>query len=205
MSEDRKAARAEAAADKARAKELRPWFKKKRFVIPLALVVLIVIVTLAGGGSDTKDKVVAGGGSTTEESEKFPGRPDSKSGDKERDVGQAAELSGYTATVTKAAFQQEISEFEKKGYLVAEVTLLNRDDKAQSYNPFDWKLITPGGQIIDPGFTSTGQLGSGDLVKGGSITGNLTWEVGAQKGDYFVIFDPTDLADEDRGVWKATI
>lgn len=45
-------ARAQAKAEKAYRKALRPWFKKKRFVIPLVLVVLIALGSQLGGGSD---------------------------------------------------------------------------------------------------------------------------------------------------------
>ena len=31
------------------------------------------------------------------------------------------------------------------------VRIENRDDQTQSFNPFDWRLQTPGGQVIDPG------------------------------------------------------
>lgn len=53
MSDERRDAKAEAAAAKARAKSLRPWYKKKRFLLPLAFVLLIVIIAAAGGGDDT--------------------------------------------------------------------------------------------------------------------------------------------------------
>lgn len=149
--------------------------------------------------TDTTAKKADSGSSTL-----FPGRPDAKKGDKERNIGSSADLSGYTVTVNAAGFQQEISQFEKKGYLVADVTIMNRDEKAQSYNSFEWKLVTPGGTIIDPTFTTEDQLGSGDLVKGGTVSGKLHWEVGATKGDYYVIYDPTDLGSE-RAVWKTTV
>lgn len=45
-------AAAEAKASKARAKAMRPWFKKKRFVLPLALLLIVIIGVVAGGGSD---------------------------------------------------------------------------------------------------------------------------------------------------------
>lgn len=44
--------RAQAAADKAYAKAQRPWYKKKRYIIPLALVVLIVITSATSSGGD---------------------------------------------------------------------------------------------------------------------------------------------------------
>lgn len=56
MSDERAAARADAAAAKARAKAMRPWYRKKRFMIPLVLVVLIGIAAIAGGGGGDDDK-----------------------------------------------------------------------------------------------------------------------------------------------------
>jgi hypothetical protein len=174
-----------------------PW-------VLLGLVVLVIIISASGGGDD--DQVTSGGRNRGgSDSRLFPGRPDVKKNDKDRQVGQPAELSGFTATVTSAGFQQQLNQFERDGYLVADVTLLNRDARAQSYNTFYWKLITPEGQIIDPAFTGADQLGSGDLVRGGSISGKLIWEVGTQRGDFYVIFDPPDVADDDRGVWKVTV
>lgn len=48
---------------KAEAKANRPWFKKKRFIIPIAIVALLVIVNVAKGG-DSNDTAA-----TTEVSE----------------------------------------------------------------------------------------------------------------------------------------
>jgi hypothetical protein len=51
--EESKKANAELAAAKAKAKALRPWYAKKRFVIPIGLVVLFgVSNSLNGGGSE---------------------------------------------------------------------------------------------------------------------------------------------------------
>jgi hypothetical protein len=45
----------------------------------------------------------------------------------------------------------------------------------------------------------------GDLAaNGGQVAGKVIWEVGTTKGDYYVIYDPSDPGD-DRGVWKVTI
>ena len=51
---DPKLAKADAQAAKARAKALRPWFKKKRFIAPIVLVALIGFNT-AMGGSKSED------------------------------------------------------------------------------------------------------------------------------------------------------
>jgi hypothetical protein len=193
---------------------MRPWYRKKRIMIPLVLAVIIGIAAVSSGGDDGDD-MASNGGDDSEESQDenpnsseddiFPDRPDEKDGDKEREIGGAADLSGYTVTVTAAARQQQFNAFENEGYLVAEATLLNRDNSAQSYNTFDWKLITPSGTIIDPCFCGTEQLGSGDLAAGGTVSGSLIWEIGDAAGDYYIIFDPEDIGDGNRGVWKVSI
>lgn len=201
-------ARADAMAEKARAKAMRPWYKKKRFIIPIALVVLIVIASAAGGGDKAKDKATEAVEGAAQEvatpDTVASGRADSQKEDQEVAIGQSAKLSGYTATVQKAGFQQSLSEFEDNGYLVADVTIANRDDKSQPYNVFDWKLQTPNGQVIDPTITSTDQLGSGDLVKGGSVSGKVIFEIAGGKGDFYVIYKP-DPFDAARGIWKVTV
>lgn len=216
FSTDPKEAKAQAKAAKAHAKAIRPWYKKKRYIALLALAALIAISMASSGGSDdnkTSTKTRAGESTETtaatnggDEANKtlFPGRPDAQKEDQERNVGESAKLSGYTATVTSAGFQKEVSDFEDGGYVVIEVTIENRDDKAQPYNTFDWKLQTPNGQVIDPGFTSNQTLGSGDLVSGGTVSGKVVFEVGDTKGDFFIIYKP-DAFDAARGIWKVTV
>ncbi len=50
---DYKDAKAEAKANKARAKAMRPWFKKKRFIFGGLLLVLVIASVASGSGSDT--------------------------------------------------------------------------------------------------------------------------------------------------------
>lgn len=211
-----KEAEAEAKAAKARAKAMRPWWKKKRFILPLGLVALIAVIAIASsGGDDTGSdtatggatKTTAAGGATettaTGDAKLFPGRIDSQREDQERNIGESAKLSGYTATVTSAGFQQTISVIAEDGYIVADVTIENRDDKAQPYNLFDWKLQTPGGQVVDSTIYSEDAVSYGDLVKGGKVSGKVAFEVGEEKGDFYIIYKP-DPYDAARGIWKAT-
>src|SRR4051812_13850367 len=48
-----KDAKAQAKAAKAYAKAQRPWYRKKRFIVPTGFVVLIVVIAAASGSSDT--------------------------------------------------------------------------------------------------------------------------------------------------------
>ena len=50
--DDYKNAKANAKAAKAYAKAQRPWFKKKRFIIPIAFVAISIIGGISGGGDD---------------------------------------------------------------------------------------------------------------------------------------------------------
>lgn len=204
MADDRSSARADAAAEKARIKAMRPWFKKKRFILPLVIVSLIVIAAALGGGEEVADTAGDAARDAQTPDTVATDRADRQREDQELALGQSARVSGYTATVTAATFRPTLSEFEDAGYLVADVTVENRDEEAQPYNTFDWKLQTPNGQVIDPTFTSGNQLGSGDLVMDGSVNGNVVWEIGAAKGDFFVIYKP-DPFDAARGIWKVTV
>src|SRR5215217_4542599 len=48
-------ARAQAKAEKAYRKAQRPWYKKKRFIIPVLLVLLIIVIAATSGGSDNSN------------------------------------------------------------------------------------------------------------------------------------------------------
>lgn len=57
--------KAAAKAAKAYAKATRPWYKKKRFVIPIGLVGLVVIFSALGGGGDNADPAASTDEATT--------------------------------------------------------------------------------------------------------------------------------------------
>ena len=208
---------------KALAKAKRPWYMKKRFWA-LGVVGALILATAAGGGSkDDSDSNASQPGSVTEQTgdtkattasttkadsgRLFPGRVDAQREDKERNIGGNVEISGYTATVSAAKFQQTVSSFEEDGYVVADVSILNRDKKTQRYSLSDWKLQTSSGQVLDPAYV-TGikpALGmGGDLVNGGTVSGKVVFEVGSQTGDFYLIYKP-DLFDAARGIWKVTV
>jgi hypothetical protein len=69
----KKIAKADSQAAKAKAKALRPWFQKKRFIIPIALVALIGFsVASNSGGSDvpqSESSVTTPGSSETTETQ----------------------------------------------------------------------------------------------------------------------------------------
>lgn len=180
--------------------------------IPLLLMITVgLLAALWSGVSDgnsTGDESAVGdceGPRDTEDTRSlclYPERPDRQEEDHEAEVGQSVRLSGYTATVTGSRTAPGLI---GGSVLIAEVSVQNRDDEAQPFSQFDWRLQTPGGQVIDPwGLTEEDDdIGSGDLVNGGSVEGTVSFEV-ETAGDYFLIYKP-DAFDAARGVWKVTV
>lgn len=85
-SADPRSVRADEAADKARAKAMRPWYQKKRVIIPLALFALLVIIAIASPKDETD-----GASSTTTEPAQAVENND------ETDATDAPETTGPTA------------------------------------------------------------------------------------------------------------
>ena len=56
-SQDKKLAKADAKAAAAKAKALRPWFQKKRFILPIALMVVIGISVATNSGGNNSANV----------------------------------------------------------------------------------------------------------------------------------------------------
>ncbi|MEX2253838.1 MAG: hypothetical protein WEC34_00220 [Acidimicrobiia bacterium] len=136
----------------------------------------------------------------------FKDRKDKRDEDQERAIGRTANLGGYTTTVVGGGFAEALSDFETNGYLRVSVKLCSRDDGTQGYTPFDWSVQTPAGQVIQPTFSLSPTLDTGDLIKGGEIAGDVIFEVGPQRGDFYVIYTPSsELFEDSRGIWKLTI
>lgn len=176
-----------------------------QFVIAICLA---IVLTACGANTSTNSGGTSGGTQPTPAQQAsaklYPNRPDSQPKDQERRIGESATVGGITATVSSAGYKAKLSDFEDKGYLQVALTIKNDDKKTHSYNTFDWKLQTPQGQVIDPGFTTNQSLGSGDLVAGGSTSGNIVFEVGQTNGAFYIIYKP-GILDASRGIWQATI
>ena len=139
-------AKAQAKAAKAYAKAQRPWFKKKRFVFPIALVALIVIISALSGGDDGAEKVAAStsGDKTSADSKKV-------SKDKPIKVGETVKLKGTQYTVDKVSLEDSVGgEFlkeEAKGqYVVVEITIENKKDETKVFSDSAAKFTTTDGK-----------------------------------------------------------
>ena len=198
---DPRDARAQAKADKAYAKARRPWYKKKRFILPLALIVLIVIIiaatTAGGGGNNTADTDSTADPTASESSPPaFPGAQESDV------VGQAGEpLILGDVTVTSTALTAGDPTLGPTVCTTA--TIQNGSDETISFNAFDWKLQAPSGTISNTGLTgSPNLLSSGQVAPGGTATGDVCFDNdAAESGEYIVLYEPVFSFFSDRGAW----
>ncbi|UWX97755.1 DUF4352 domain-containing protein [Arthrobacter zhaoxinii] len=198
-------ARAQAKADKAYAKARRPWYKKKRFILPLALIVLIVIISIAtmsgGGGNDTADPDSSSDPTATETSEPaFPGAQDSDV------IGQAGDpLVLGDITVTSTALSPGDSTLGPT--LCTTATIQNGSDETIDFNAFDWKLQAPSGTISNAGVTgSSNILAGGQVAPSGTATGDVCFDnAAAESGKYIVLYEPIFSFFSDRGAWINTV
>jgi len=131
--------------------------------------------------------------------------PSGGSTDQEVPVGTAATIGGMQATVTAANFQQTLDENRIDGYLVVDVAYANTSGQNKPYNSLDWKLRSPSGTTTgSEAGGMDGQLAAGDLAAGGTVAGKLAFKVGAEKGEFAILWKP-DPVDPSQGVWKAPV
>jgi Domain of unknown function (DUF4352) len=192
--------RAQARAEKAYRKAARPFYKKKRFIIPAVLVVLlIVIISSAGKPSGTPSSApVAGATSSTACADSYPDK---------QDTDVCADGSG---TVTLNDLAVTASQFTVgKGLtgksLCTNVTIKNIGSESADYNVFDFKMQTPSGDVATTGTLGIdGTLNSGTLVAGGTKTGKVCSDNATEKGQYVFIYKPNAFIG-DRGIWLFSI
>ena len=103
--------KAEVKAAKAYAKATRPWYKKKRVIIPAGLVVL-TIAGSAGSSGDTGSGSATGtaAAATSEKKAATSDKKAAKSEDEVAKVGQAVTNAGTTYKVTKVRTAKQIGD-----------------------------------------------------------------------------------------------
>jgi len=206
---------------------MRPWYKKKRFIIPLVILVIIVLAQLGGGGDDAPTAVEtnspAEASPATEQSapesesaesepapaetptaeapaEWVPPFPGAQESDLVGAPGDSIDMDGVVVTVSELTYKEDVL----GEYLIASVTVQNNTDDTISYNAFEFELQNPGGSVESTTFGGTDNyLGSGDIVPGGSASGELPWEAknGDESGKFIVLYEPISFWSSDRAAW----
>lgn len=216
---DPRSAKAQAAADKAYKKASRPWFKKKRFILPLLFILLIILISaLSGGGDDSTNTSTPATSSSAEaaptqeeaapteaaptEEEAAPAFPGAQDSDV---VGQAGEdLTLGDLTVSSSALIEGDATFGPT--LCTTAVLNNGSSDTIDFNLFDWKLQSPAGAILNSGIGGSDNIiNSGQLAPGGTTTGDICFDADtAETGQYVVLYEPVFSFFSDRGAWVST-
>lgn len=200
-------AKAQAKAEKAYRKAQRPWYQKKRFIVPLILLVLIVLIASLSSGDEQAPSVVSPGG--TSGAQDPAGGPPAFPGATENDVvaqaGETVDADGVQITTEPLA----PGDATLGETLCTTATYNNQSGEPSSFNGgFDWKLQGPSGAILSPTLIgSDNLLSAGELAPGGTITGDVCFDApqGTPSGQYIVLLDPTFSFSSDRIAWLNTL
>jgi hypothetical protein len=84
--------------------------------------------------------------------------------------------------------------------ICAAITIKNHNSSTITYNDLYWTLQTPSGEIVNSNFEASPDLGSGNMIGGGTATGNVCFDDPGQSGVYVGIYKP-DPFNSDRGIW----
>lgn len=96
-------------------------------------------------------------------------------------IGQTASIEGVSYRLEKVE-QYSGGEYDEARaghtYLKCTVSIKNDSDRKVSYNPYDWRMVNSQGQEDDYIILMDveNQLESGDLIKGGTISGIIAFE-----------------------------
>jgi len=175
----------------------RNWFMRHKILTALfAIVILGVMAGVLGGGGDSNTS----SSSNQEKTYRFTERADKQTKDVEIVPGESGTVDGRKLTVVSVERKASLSEFDNapsgKTYLVANVTIENVSDETQTYNVFDFRLQTAGGQVVDPYYGGDNNLSSGDLVTGGKASGNVTFEAPIETTSQYIIYKPNSAMSD---------
>lgn len=201
-------AKARAKAEKAYRKATRPFYRKKRFILPALFVLLIVVIAAtAGGGDGTTDTAgstggAAAGGAASAGTACAEDYADKQPNDVCADANGTVTLQGLTVTATPLTSTNNGIGGKS---LCSDITIRNGSDESKDYNVFDFKIQTPSGDVSSTSSAGIGStLASGTLIASGTKSGKVCRDDAAEKGQYVLIYKPIGFTD-DRAVWLSKV
>lgn len=154
--------KAQAKADKAYAKAMRPWYKKKRFILPLALLLIIIIVAVNGGGSGD-DTANTAGSSQPAATEEAPAQQEEEQPAAEEEAPPAE--AGIGTPVRDGKFEFVVTGLERPGktigpdflqetaqgeFVIVRVDVSNIGNEAQTLDSSSQVLYDDQGREFSP-------------------------------------------------------
>ena len=155
----------------------RNFFAKHKIITVLLVLIVIGAIGSALGSRKDEPKKVAENNSAAASAKET--KTDTKKTYKKGDV---IELKGMRLSVTDVQ-KSNGTEFEKPKsgmeFVIVTVKIENKGKDTIAYNPLYFKVKNSKGQINQQTFTTIDQdttLNSGDLAKGGEVTGTIAFE-----------------------------
>lgn len=108
------------------------------------------------------------------------------SGDSVAPAGTMIDVNGLQLTAGKLTDETRYG----NPSLCTAVTYKNTGSGTKSYNVFDWQLLGPSGATSAPNIAWEDALHSGNLIAGGSTTGNVCFATKAAAGEYRILYSP---------------
>lgn len=123
-------------------------------------------------------------------------RADTQTKDIAVKAGEAATIDGVKMVLSNVQYLTTLGRYDEadagKTYVTADVQLENTGSETQAYNVYDFRIQTPGGQVLDGSYATLEKpLNSGDLVAGGKASGQIVFEVPIEDGATYVIWKPS--------------
>ena len=164
----------------------------------LAIVAAILVNVLAGAAvSSISDSVEQQEAADEQAAQQFPG---ATSDDVVGQAGGSVTVQDVTLTTTAVSAQSNAL----GSFLCSTVTYVNDGDQQGSFNTLDWRLQDPAGAARIVGIFGDNDLSAGQLAPGGTVTGDVCFEGGADPGQYVLLYEGS-LFDRGRGAWINTL
>jgi hypothetical protein len=156
----------------------------------LGIIVIIIIVAVASSGNKATNNFPTATDNSTPQKSEYAVKEEVKQGD-------------ITLTVTDVQRNYTSSDGYStpesgKEFVRVNVKLVNGSSVTESYNEFDFKVQTSTGNRLDPTFIANApnELQSGDLASGGSVVGNVVFEVPRDDKNLKLIYDGSFFSNE---------
>lgn len=173
-----------------------------RLTAALGLLAIVGLVIMAcGGGANAGGTTTSGnaGSTSTSIAPKGPAK-----------VGDTITVDGVSTTLVsvKPIKGDEFTQ-PKAGneFIVVRIKMTNKSGNEQDYNEFDFHVKTGSGNITDSTippstYTANNELNSGTLADGGTVTGDIIFEV--PKGDHKaqLTWSPSFFSDKTSNAWS---
>ncbi|MCA9349502.1 DUF4352 domain-containing protein [Candidatus Saccharibacteria bacterium] len=186
----------------------KSWFARHK--IMTVIIILVVLVVIGSSGGNKSDNSNSGQSNSSSESSsqtkeyRFADRVDKQEKDVEIVVGEAGTIDGVKMTVSKVDYTTSLDQFftasDGKTYVIADVILENTSDKVMPYNQVNFRIQTAKGQVLDDRSSlASNALEYGDLVSGGTASGQVVFEVPIEEGHQYMIWKPNSVRS-DRAI-----